>query len=55
MPFGYTWPTNPKGGHEEMASDSKYLNFAVEAAEHKKLKLLCFYRPFHDACGGTAA
>lgn len=27
-----------------MASDSKYLNFAVEAAEHKKLKLLCFYR-----------
>lgn len=38
-----------------MASDSKYLNFAVEAAEHKKLKLLCFYRPFHDACGGTAA
>lgn len=27
-----------------MASTTKYLQFPVEAADHRKLKLLCLYR-----------
>lgn len=27
-----------------MAAKSKYLNFPIEAADHRKLKLLCLHR-----------
>lgn len=27
-----------------MAAKSKYLNIPIEAADHRKLKLLCLYR-----------
>ena len=33
-----------KGGRKGMAAKSKYLNFPIEAADHRKLKLLCLHR-----------